>query len=76
VVLGKAGPANLRPNIEQRQQAAADFANRLRGVFDGMCYRGLSKRAMVVELNSIGVSAPQGGPWVLEQVQRTLERVN
>lgn len=72
--MGKAGPADLRPNIEQRQQAADDFANRLRGVFEEMRHRGLSQRAMVVELNSIAVSAPRGGLWQLGQEQRLLNR--
>jgi DNA invertase Pin-like site-specific DNA recombinase len=75
VVLGAAGPANLRRNIEERQKAADDFAERLRGVFEGMQARGLSQRAMVAELNAIGVAAPRGGKWAKGQVQRVLERL-
>ena len=74
VVLGKAGSENLRPNVEKRQQAANDFANRLRPVLDSMKARGLSQRGMVVELNSIGVPAPKGGMWGLVQLQRVLSR--
>lgn len=74
VVLGRAGPANLRPNIEQRQRQADEFAGRLGGVVDGMKSRGLSQRAMVQELNSIGIKTPRGGEWSLQQVQRLLQR--
>lgn len=76
VVLGKAGAANLRPNLEERKRSANAFAERLRPLFDGMASRGLSQRAMVEELNGVGVSAPQGGKWVLIQVQRVLNRVS
>lgn len=75
VVLGKAGAANLRPNIEERQQAACAFADKLRHTFDGMKARGLPQRAMAAELNSIGVPAPRGGQWGLAQVQRVIERL-
>ncbi len=75
VALGKAGASNLRPNLEVRQQAADEFANKLRPLFDGMKARRLSQRAMVAELNSVGVPAPKGGSWRLSQVQRTLVRL-
>lgn len=74
VVLGKAGAANLRPNIEARQSAANDFAERLRPIFDGMKTRGLSQRGMAEELNNIGVPTPKGGTWMLSQVQRVIQR--
>lgn len=75
VELGKAGAANLRPNIEARQLAATAFAEKLRPLFYGMKARGLSQRAMADELNSIGISAPKGGLWNLSQVQRLLGRL-
>lgn len=75
VVLGRAGASNLRPNIEARQQGAETFAGRLMPLFDGMKARGLSQRAMVEELNGIGIPAPKGGKWGLSQVQRTLSRM-
>ncbi len=74
VVLGKAGAANLRPNIEVRKSAAIIFANKLRSTFEGMKARGVSQRGMVTELNSIGVPAPNGGAWHLSQVQRVIGR--
>jgi DNA invertase Pin-like site-specific DNA recombinase len=75
VVLGAAGLANLRPNIEARRAAAGAFAERLRPVFDGMFARGLTQRAMVEELNSIGIPAAKGGVWTLIQVQRLTNRL-
>ena len=75
VVLGRAGIFNLRPNIEARQRAADSFAEKLSPIFSGMRERGLSQRAMVAELNSIGVPAFGGGEWSLLQVQRVIKRL-
>jgi len=75
VVLGRAGAANLRPNVKERQNAAMAFAEKLRPLFDGMQIRNLSQRAMVAELNTVGVPAPQGGAWRLSQVQRVMGRL-
>jgi DNA invertase Pin-like site-specific DNA recombinase len=76
VVLGRAGPENLRPNLEQRQKASKAFAERLRPMYESMRTRGLSQRAMVVELNSVGVPAPKGGMWSLLQVQRLIKIIH
>jgi DNA invertase Pin-like site-specific DNA recombinase len=74
VVLGATAARNLRPTLEARQKAADAFAERLRPLFDGMKTRGLSQRAMVQELNGVGVPAPKGGQWQLSQVQRVVAR--
>ena len=74
IVLGAAGPANLKPNIEQRQRAADRFAVILRTTLESTAARGRSQRAMVTELNSIGVPASGGGGWRLAQLQRVLAR--
>lgn len=74
VVLGKAGAANLRPNLEERQRAANAFAEKLRPMFESMKARGLSQRGMVAELNSISVPTPNGGKWLLATVQRVIDR--
>lgn len=74
VALGCAGANNLRPNIEKRQHNSNAFANKLRHTFDGMKARGLSQRAMVAELNAIGVPAANGGKWGLSQVQRIIKK--
>lgn len=72
---GTAGRANLRPNIEQRQQGADAFAEKLKGCIEGMQTRGLSQRAMVAELNALGVKTPTGKAWSLTQLQRTITRI-
>lgn len=74
VVLGATGPANLKPNIEARQQTADAFARKLSGIIAGFRARGLTQRAMVEELNAIGVRTSRGGAWSLVQVQRALAR--
>jgi len=70
VVLGVTGPANLKSCNEQRQQKAREFRDRLRPVLDGMVSQGLTRREMVVRLNSLEIKAPAGGTWSLGQVQR------
>jgi DNA invertase Pin-like site-specific DNA recombinase len=70
VVLGATGPANLKTCNDQRQQKAQEFRDRLRPVLDGMVAQRLSRRAMVVRLNDLGIKAPMGGTWSLGQVQR------
>jgi DNA invertase Pin-like site-specific DNA recombinase len=77
VVLGAAGHANLKPNIEQRQQAADVFAEGLRPMLASFKSSGLSQRAMVAALNGAGVAATKGKDkgWNLTQVQRVLERL-
>lgn len=75
VELGRAGAANLRPNLQERCEAAKAFAARLHPLIEGMGTRGLSQRAMVDELNLVGVPAPKGGAWRLSQVQRVISRL-
>jgi len=76
VALGTTGPMNLQRNTRHRQEAADAFAVRLKGLVAGFKARGLSQRAMVAELNLVGVSAPAGGDWKLRQVQRLLVRLS
>ncbi len=68
-------PQNLVQNVEERQAAADAFANKLRGLVDGMKARGMSQRGMVDELNSLGVKTARGGEWGLVQFQRVLKRL-
>ena len=75
IVLGTAGAKNLRPMLEQRKKKANEFALKLRGVIAGMVVRGMSQRAMVSELNALGVSTPTGCNWNLSQIQRTIKRL-
>ena len=73
VVLGATGPANLRRHIEERQEDAKAFRVRLAPVFAGFAAQGLSRRAMVGQLNALGIAAPRGGAWSLGQVQRIIQ---
>lgn len=72
IVLGATGPANLRRHTEQRQAAAKAFQSRLRPLLDGFIAQGMSRRAMVGQLNALGITAPRGGAWSLGQIQRIL----
>jgi len=74
VVLGAAGAANLKPNIEERQQAADAFASKLKGNVEGMKARGLTQRQMVAEMNMLGIKTAKGGEWRLVQLQRVMLR--
>ncbi|WP_083788663.1 recombinase family protein [Paraburkholderia atlantica] len=75
VKLGTTGPANLKRNIVQRQKAADAFAAKLAGMIAGFRARGLSQRAMVNELSTIGIRTPKGGEWRLGQLCRLLKRI-
>ena len=70
-VLGATGPANLKQHTQQRQAAAGAFNARLMPLLSGFASQGLSRRAMVVQLNELGIRAPRGGAWSLGQVQRS-----
>jgi len=73
VKLGRKGYANLAPLLAERKAAAMRFAEEHRGLFAGMRLRGLSRRQIVEELNSLGIRARRGGVWSLCQVQRVVE---
>lgn len=78
VELGKAGAANLRPNVEQCQAAADAFAKKLRPIFAPMVDEKLSQSGMVERLNLVGIPTSTGevGKWRLSQVQRILGRLD
>lgn len=75
VILGATGPANLRRNIEERQEVAKRFRERLKPVLDGFLSQGLTRRGMVEKLNDLGIKAPMGGTWSLGQVQRMVKTI-
>ena len=74
--LGSAGVKNLKPNILQRQHASKLFVDKLLGQIQGFKLRGLSQRAMVLELNALSIACPQGGLWSLIQLQRLLKKAS
>jgi DNA invertase Pin-like site-specific DNA recombinase len=73
VRLGAAGPINLKPNIEQRQRVASEFAERLRPVL--MSMKGRPQREIASCLNELGIDAPSGGQWQQGQVSRLFARL-
>ncbi|MDP1615433.1 MAG: recombinase family protein [Methylococcales bacterium] len=74
VILGAAGATNLKPNIEARQEAADEFANKLKSIITGMRGKGTSQRRICAELNSLGIKTAKGGDWSLIQLQRVIAR--
>lgn len=72
VVLGATGPANVKQHTQQRQEAAKAFQARLQPVLDGFISQGLSRRAIVDQLNALNIKVPGGGAWSLGQVQRVV----
>lgn len=75
VELGKAGYANLKPNLEKRKADADAFTQSLFGLFEGFKLRGLTQRQMAEELNNLGIKTARGKEWNLIQVQRQLKRL-
>ena len=75
VKLGTAGKINLKQNIKERKDAANTFAEKLAGVIQGFKANGLSQRAIVAQLNQIGIRTPKGGEWSLIQLQRVIQRL-
>jgi DNA invertase Pin-like site-specific DNA recombinase len=73
IVLGRAGPANLQRNLAARQEAAAEFAERLRPLLSMMT--GLSQREKAMRLNEMGLMAPGGGAWQQGQLSRIEARL-
>jgi len=60
-----------KPKIDN----AIVFALMLQPIIDDYHQRGLSQRKMVETLNEEGFTAPEGGHWVLSQLQKVLERI-
>jgi DNA invertase Pin-like site-specific DNA recombinase len=75
VRLGVSGYKNLRPALERRRVATTQFVNGLRGQFEGFRLRGLTQRAIVSELNQLGIRAQRGGVWSVFQVQRVIKNL-
>ncbi|MEO6825092.1 MAG: recombinase family protein [Nitrosospira sp.] len=75
VKLGTAGKNNLKQNIEERKFAADRFAATLSGLIQSFKVSGLSQRAIVAQLNQIGIRTAKGGDWSLIQLQRMIERI-
>jgi hypothetical protein len=59
---------------QERQDAASAFNARLMHLLTGFTSQGLSRRAIVLQLNDLKFKAPKGGTWSLGQVQRVDHR--
>ena len=57
------GNPRLHIDNSARIQSAQDFAERLQPTIEAWRSQGLTQRAMVTELNRLGVKAPRGGRW-------------
>ncbi len=71
----KLGNPNLRADNQKRKKQAQEFAQRLKPTLRAFQQQGKSQRAIVVELNNLGVPTPRGGQWSLVQLQRVLGRL-
>ena len=71
----KLGNPNLKLDNAKRKQAAQAFAENIRATVVAWRSQGLSQRAMVTQLNALGVPAAKGGDWSLVQLQRVLARL-
>ena len=73
VVLGNPDIAKINKN---RKKAANEYAETIRGVLTAFCEQGLSQRAIVSELNKVGIKTRQGlDQWTLVQLQNVLKRL-
>ncbi len=69
------GNPNLKADNRNRKKRAQEFAERLGPTLQALQRQGMSQRAVVVELNKLGVQTPRGGEWSLIQLQRVLRRL-
>jgi DNA invertase Pin-like site-specific DNA recombinase len=74
VILGRAGPSNLRRNIEERQEAANEAAARIAPTVRALLAAGMTLQAASDEMNRLGSRAPRGGIWTRQQIARVLGR--
>lgn len=59
-----------------KTESAVLFALILGPIIGYYRVRGYSQRKMMTMLNEEGFLAPEGGPWVLSQLQKVLERID
>jgi len=71
----KLGNPRIRELNRDPARKASEFARQMRGTLDAMHAVGLTQRAMVAELNKMGVRTARGGTWSLAQLQRVLKRL-
>jgi DNA invertase Pin-like site-specific DNA recombinase len=73
--LGIMGPQNLKRNIEERQEQAQAFAEKLRPVLFGFKQAQMTQAQQVEQLNQLGISTPRGCQWSRMQLHRVMHRL-
>jgi DNA invertase Pin-like site-specific DNA recombinase len=68
--------ANLRPNHEAISARAQAFAEEMRPTITAFVTAGMTQRAIVQALNSMGKTTATGGHWTQAHVQRVLHRLD
>jgi hypothetical protein len=75
----KSGNPNAAEVISKVNKPKIDvaivFADLLQPIIADYKRKGYSQRQMVKTLNEEGFTAPEGGKWVLSQLQKVLDRV-
>lgn len=75
----KSGNPNAAKVISEVNKPKIDvaivFADLLQQIIADYNHKGYSQRSMVKTLNEEGFTAPEGGKWVLSQLQKVLDRV-
>jgi DNA invertase Pin-like site-specific DNA recombinase len=71
----KLGNPNLMRDNKVKQERAQKFAESLRTTLEGYIAQGMTQRAIVDELNNIGIKTRRGGRWSLIQLQNVLKRL-
>jgi len=68
---------NPRFDLDNRRnkEEAQAYAESMRPILEGFRSQGMSQRAMVAELNRLGVKARRGGRWSLIQLQHVIKRL-
>jgi len=72
----KLGNPNLKADNKVRIEKADKFAESLKEIVMGLQGRGLTQRAMVDELNKIGIKTQRGNQWHLTGLQRLIARID
>lgn len=66
----------ISPFNQIKTENAVMFALLLQPIIVKLQKQGLSQRKMVSALNDAGIVAPEGGKWVLSQLQKVLKRID
>jgi DNA invertase Pin-like site-specific DNA recombinase len=67
--------ASLQPLNGARASEAESFASKVQPTISAFLSQGMSQRAIVAELNAVGIKTARGGQWSLLQLQRVLSRM-